>query len=339
MDLPRATDGLPGIGGHLDGTPEHFLVDEIPLYPPTGEGDHWFIRIRKRDLGTPEARQLLADAAGIKPRDVGFAGRKDRHAVTTQMFSLPVEPIQPDDPRIEILERERHRHKLRMGHLAGNRFTIRLTGVHPETTDRLPALLDALEGGYPNYFGEQRFGRDGRALRQARDLLRNPRRRVRDPRFLASVFQSAVFNDWLAARLQDGLLHTALAGDVMRKRATGGLFDCADPKVDQPRIASGEIDPTGPLPGPKARRAHEEAAEREAAVLATWDLDTATSLATLGRFAPGDRRPARVVPGELEVHLEGEDLVTSFVLPKGTYATVLLAELSRPEIHTPPSTP
>ncbi len=325
--LPRATAALPAVGGHLDDVPEHFQVDEIPLYPASGEGTHWFVRVRKRELGTPQAQRLLAEAAGISPRDIGFAGRKDHQAVTSQTFSLPVEPVDPGDPRLELLERARHPHKLRLGHLLGNRFTIRLREVHPEAAARIPALHEALLRGIPNYFGEQRFGRDDRSLAQARGLLENPRRRVRDPRYLASVFQSAVFNDWLAARVTDGLLHTALGGDVMRRRETGGLFDCVEPEVDQARMDTGEIDPTGPLPAPKTRPSAGVAADREAEACARCGLDD-QRMAVLGRFASGDRRAARLVPGELELEVDGSDLVARFTLPKGAFATTLLAELS-----------
>ncbi len=330
-ELPRATAlaGLPGIGGHLDGHPEHFQVEEIPLYEPTGEGTHWFLRVRKRGIGTPEVRDLLARAAGVHRRDIGVAGRKDRNAVTTQTFSLPTEPVDPADDRVELLESVRHPHKLRTGHLLGNRFTIRLLEVHPDADKRLSALRATVERGIPNYFGEQRFGRDDRNLQQARALLDNPRRRVRDPRFLASALQSYVFNVWLAARVTDGLLHTPLLGDVLRKRETGGLFDCTDPKLDQPRADAGEIDPTGPLPGPKMRPTDHDAAKREDTAFADSGLDDDRRTA-LGRFAKGTRRVARLVPGELDLQLDGRDLVARFTLPKGAYATTLLAELAQP---------
>ncbi len=329
--LPRATAqaGLQGIGGHLDDVPEHFQVDEIPLYPPSGEGTHWFVRVRKRRLGTPQAKKLLAEAAGIHPRDIGVAGRKDFQAVTTQTFSLPTEPVDPEDERLELLECVRHQHKLKLGHHGGNRFTIRLRDTHPDTADRLPALEEVIRRGIPNYFGEQRFGRDDRNLDQARALLANPRRRVRDPRFLIGALQSHVFNVWLAARLTDGLLHTPLLGDVLKKRETGGLFDCTEPETDQPRFDAGEIDPTGPMPGPKMRPTAHDAAVRESAALSACGLDDQT-LATLRRFASGTRRVARMVPEDLELTPDGTDLVVRFTLRKGAFATTVLAELAQP---------
>mgnify|MGYP002628855892 CR=1 FL=1 len=323
---PLGTHDLPGIGGALDGVPEHFRVDEVPAYPPSGEGDHWFVRVQKRDLTTPALREMMAAAAGCDPRDIGVAGRKDRHAVTTQWLSLPVEPVDPADERVTLLEQARHQHKLRMGHLRSNRFEIRLRGVHADAAARLPALRARLEAGVPNYFGPQRFGRTG--LGDVTRLL--ARQRVRDPRFTASTLQSAVFNAWLGERVQAGRLHTAVLGDVLRKRATGGLFICADLDLDAARVAAGEVDPCGPLFGPKLFAAAAEAAETEARALSRFSLDEAQSGA-IGRFAPGGRRPARLVPEDLDLALDGEDLVARFALPSGAYATSVLAELAHPE--------
>lgn len=331
---PRRTAALAGIGGAIGPDPADFVVDEIPSYPPDGEGDHWFVRLRKTGLSTPAARQALARAAGVDAREIGFAGRKDSHAVTTQWFSLPAKPgadgpvIAPIDG-VELLEWARHGRKLRLGHLSANRFAIRLVGIEPDAEARLPALLDALADGMPNYYGGQRFGARGRSLRQALAFAARPKQRVRDPRFLASVLQAAVFNRWLGARLADGLLDDALRGDVLRKRDTGGIFVCEDPAVDGPRVAAGAVDPTGPMPGGRLMPAEGPAAEREAAAAAAWGTDGA--LTPLQRFAPGTRRVARVAPADLSWSRPTGDpadaLVVRFTLPPGSYATVLLDEL------------
>lgn len=296
------------------------------------------MRLRKTGLSTPAVRQALSRAAGVDPRDVGFAGRKDTHAVTTQWFSLPAKPgaaapeIAPIEG-VEILESARHGRKLRLGHLAGNRFTIRLVGVDPAAGERLPALVAALAGGLPNYYGAQRFGAEGRSLRQALAFADRPRRRVRDPKFLASVLQSAVFNAWLGDRVVDGLLDDAIGGDVLRKRETGGVFVCIDPTADGPRVAAGEVDPTGPMPGPKLMAAEGPAAEREAEAAARFGTDL--ELGALRRFAPGTRRVARVVPEDLEWAADGADLTVRFTLPAGAFATVVLAELTHADAPIP----
>ncbi len=343
---PWSTAGLPGLGGHIGPEPEDFRVTEIPAYAASGEGPHFYVEVEKRGLSTGVVRDALARAAGVKPMDVGFAGRKDAVAVTRQWFSLPVPPAAPtppDDPRAPhyrfVGDPVRHQNKLRLGHLRGNRFEIRLVGLDPEAEARLPALRNALAAGVPNYFGEQRFGRDARNIPDALAFLANPRRRVRDPDFLASVVQSVVFNTWLGARVSRGELHTVLEGDVLRKRDTGGLFVCTDVAADAPRVAAGEVDPAGPMVGAKTFAAVGAAAELEAAALATLNL-TAEALATLHRFAPGTRRAARLLVEALEVTFEPPDrAVVRFTLPAGAFATVVLGELCHPTGPLRPAAP
>ena len=144
---PYGLLGQTGVGGHLTGEPEDFCVDEVPAYEPCGEGEHWFVHLRKRGISTMVARRILADSAGIRERDIGMAGRKDADAVTTQWLSLPVRPIPPKDDRLEILDVIPHRNKLRLGHLHGNRFTIRVHGVASDAAERLPSLIASLEQG------------------------------------------------------------------------------------------------------------------------------------------------------------------------------------------------
>lgn len=331
---PWLTAALPPLGGHIGPTFEDFVVEEIPAYSPSGEGPHFYIEVEKRGLSTPVLRDALARAAGVKPMDVGFAGRKDAHAVTRQWFSLPVAPVHPAElgEAVRFLaEPVRHANKLRLGHLRGNRFRLRLVDLGPDAEARWPALQAALSPGFPNYFGAQRFGRDARNLPDALAFLENPKRRVRDPEFLASVAQSAVFNTWLGARVGAGALQTALSGDVLRKRETGGLFVCEDAAVDAARVAAGEVDPTGPMPGAKTFAPGPDAAEREATALASLGL-TETGLATLRRFAPGTRRAARVVAPDLSLRFEpGDTAVLEFTLPAGSFATVLVGELCHPD--------
>jgi tRNA pseudouridine13 synthase len=343
---PWSTAALPGLGGHIGPDPEDFRVVEIPAYAPAGEGPHFYVEVEKRGLSTGVVRDALARAAGVKPMDVGFAGRKDAVAVTRQWFSLPVPPAAPpppEDPRAPhyrlLGEPVRHQNKLRLGHLRGNRFEIRLVGLRPEAAERLPALQAALAAGVPNYFGEQRFGREARNIPDALAFLANPRRRVRDPEFLASVVQSVVFNTWLGARVARGELHAVVDGDVLRKRDSGGLFVCTDVAADAPRLAAGEVDPTGPMVGAKTFAAAGRAAELEAAALATLSLGP-ESLSTLHRFAPGTRRPARLLVEAMSVDFgpEGGAWVR-FTLPAGAFATVVLGELCHPEGPLRPAAP
>ena len=166
--LPYATPNLPGVGGAMRQRPEDFFVQEIPLYDASGEGDHLLFEIQKVGLTTREAIGRIARALGISPRDVGYAGLKDRHAITRQHLTVPMKSG-VDEERVMRLEvddvipqwADRHGNKLKMGHLAGNRFAVRLREVDPMSVVRLRPILDRLEkDGLPNYYGEQRFGRD-----------------------------------------------------------------------------------------------------------------------------------------------------------------------------------
>ena len=160
----------------LKHTPEDFLVEELPLYPATGSGDHLLIEVEKRGLTTLHAISRMAQALGRKPRDFGYAGMKDRHALTRQRFSVehvPLEDVQSlEIEGLQILSVERHASKLRLGHLAGNRFELTLRGLAETEFERLEASLELVaRTGLPNWFGEQRFGRHANGHKLGRHLL------------------------------------------------------------------------------------------------------------------------------------------------------------------------
>ncbi len=233
MELPYLTADLPGIAGALRTTPEDFVVDEQPAYPAAGTGDHVFVRIEKRGINTADAAKALARALGVAERDIGIAGMKDRHAVTRQWLSVPP-PVQPDAvsalalEHIKILEVARHPHKLRTGHVRGNQFTLRVRGVAADAVERARAILErlAVPPGAPNWYGEQRFGRDGDNAPRGRAIVMGepPPRDRRLARLLISALQSELFNAWLVARVTDGLYATAIAGDLLHKTSGGSMF-------------------------------------------------------------------------------------------------------------------
>lgn len=159
------TEGVPGLPGRLREAPEDFIVDEVPLYDPCGEGEHLYLRIEKRSMATSFAADQLASALGVRARDVATAGLKDRHAVTTQWVSIHdpagrqrIEPG-PVRPGLRVLEAARHTNKLRRGHLAANRFTITIRRCAPDAEPARATLALLAERGVPNRAGEQRFGR------------------------------------------------------------------------------------------------------------------------------------------------------------------------------------
>jgi tRNA pseudouridine13 synthase len=356
MSLPHLSAELPGTGGVLRSRDEDFVVDEIPAYAPSGEGDHVFIRIEKRGLTTPMAAEAVAAAVGARVRDVGWAGMKDRRAVTRQWLSLPP-PVTPERVAavavdgVTILEIARHNHKLRTGHLRGNRFVLRVRGVGAPAiaAGRATAILAALAAapGAPNWFGEQRFGREGdnaavgKALITGGDLPRriHPRDLGRNRRLYVSALQSELFNEWLRRRLADGLYRRVVTGDLLQKRASGGMFATEDPAVDQPRMLAGEIVVTGPMFGHRLRAPAEgtEAAGREAEILAGAGL-TAADFARVGALGEGTRRPLaiEIMDGAVAIAADSDDAIdVSFTLPSGAYATTVMREVMKTDADEP----
>ena len=164
--LPHLTCDLPGIGGHIKQNPADFKVQEIPIYEASGEGTHVYFRVVKAGLPTSAAVDRIARHMGVRPREIGVAGLKDAHALTTQIMSL--EHVDPEklqafsDPQIKIDWTSRHTNKLKLGHLAGNKFTILIRGVGAADMPVAEAIMDVLiRRGAPNYFGHQRFGARG----------------------------------------------------------------------------------------------------------------------------------------------------------------------------------
>jgi len=323
----------------LRALPEDFVVEEIPLYEPAGEGEHTFVHVRKRLRNSEEVATALAHAAGARPRDVGCAGRKDRMAVTSQWFSVPgLDPraaLALTIPGVEILAAIPHLHKLRTGQLSGNRFAIRVRDLGPEDCERVAAGLDAMTtAGLPNRFGEQRFGRAGdnadRALAILRGALR-PRNR-RHARFLLSALQALVFNAVLDLRRRDGAssIDRLERGDIAWIHASRGQFLVEDPAREAPRAAAFEVSPTGPIFGTKMVAPGGEVAEREARVLEAWGIDVGALQLPRGIQLRGTRRPLRVRPEEARTEPTDDGLWLHFALPPGSYATVLVEELSAP---------
>jgi tRNA pseudouridine13 synthase len=337
----------------IKATPEDFVVEELPAYEPSGAGDHVFVRFTKRDRTTMDTVRDIARGLGCDPRAAGFAGMKDKRAVATQSMSL-----QP--PRgstsvdlaararglaldgVTIHEATPHPHKMKAGHLAGNRFTLVLRDLPADRVDEVTAALERIaREGVGNAFGAQRFGSRGDNAARALAWLRGEERGPRDPRvgrLLWSSLQSAVFNAVLDARVADGTWNVPLEGDLLKLRASGGLFGCADVQTDRPRAASGEVSPTGPIIGARMRWPEGAPAdlERRMSAQVLGDEFDLTRTRSLGE---GSRRALRlwvedlrwesvkVDPGESSGK-SGACMRVYFVLPKGAYATTVLAAVA-----------
>ena len=332
LDPPRAF-GTPPAAGRLRATPEDFVVDEDLGFEPDGDGPHFLLRVRKRAANTEFVARELARHARARPPEVGFAGLKDRNAVTTQWFSVPRGALQAPDwlalshPEFEVLEAHPHRRKLRRGALAGNRFQlcIRELAAQPAALEERIAALR--ERGVPNYFGEQRFGRDGGNLARAFEWARTgqePRARG-DVGFALSAARSAIFNAVLAERVQRGDWQTLLDGDVANLQGSGSVF--AVPVVDETlrrRTADFDLHPTGPLWGVGESMASGAVRELERAVSAGFE-PLAALLEREGLRA--ERRSLRLKVEDLHARVAGDTLTLEFRLDSGAFATTVLREL------------
>ena len=320
------------MGGRFKATPEDFRVEELPAYLPCGEGEHLFLWVEKRALSTPQVASALAAELKLREREVSYAGLKDRQAVARQWFCVPARAEGAlrglDNPQIRVLESNRHRNKLRSGQLKGNRFQIRIRGPLNVGAGR-EALERLRRRGLANYFGPQRFGRGRQNAATGRALLMGEPARGVDRfqrKLFLSAFQSLLFNRALSARIEGGEFAIALAGDVMQRLGSGGLFVCTEPQVDQPRLDCFEISPAGPLFGPKMMSAAGEVAEAEAELLSREGMTLADFSAGSGETR-GGRRAYRLAVTDCEIAQEGPDAWLGFELPRGTYATVLLREV------------
>jgi tRNA pseudouridine13 synthase len=343
LDLPYLTDPALRIGGLLKQHPTDFVVEELPAYEPAGEGEHLFLWVEKTGLSTPDLVGHVARVLRISRDDVGVAGLKDRHAVTRQWISVPAKAGSAAEAitceQVRLLRAERHRNKLKTGHLRGNRFQITVRKVLPEGAAHLPQLLAELsERGLPNYYGEQRFGHAGETLALGVSLLRGEQMPASIPfqrrkfltRMALSAVQSELFNRVLAARLTNGTLHRVLPGDVLQKVASGGLFTAQELETEQARFAAREVVPTGPMFGPKMKSAVGEVAELELGVLSEFGLQP-EHFTRYRQLTAGTRRPLVIWPAELSGNWDAATgtVAVQCSLPPGSYATILLRELMK----------
>jgi tRNA pseudouridine13 synthase len=309
--------------------PEDFRVEELPLYSPSGAGEHTFVRVEKRLVTTEEVAKRLAHAAGVSARDVGYAGRKDRVAVATQWLSVPrLDPHWALDLRfdgVRVLEATAHGHKLRTGQLRGNRFEIAVRGVEDEAREAARARLAEMgRVGMANAFGSQRFGRAGRNVEMGARLLRGEivSRDRRKARFAISALQSAVFNDVLATRPTS--IGEFEFGDVAVLHDSGGQFLVEDVEREQPRAAAFEISPTGPIFGSRVIEPAGEVALREKVALELRGICLEDLRPPKGIRLRGARRALRVRPDNARMRDFPGGFWLEFELPPGSYATVLI---------------
>lgn len=324
--------GKPSASAQLKAEPEHFRVSEQLGYDLTGEGEHWMVRLEKKGENTSFVANELAKACGVKSKDIGWAGLKDRHAVTEQWFSVHLPKGDPDIsdflaqyPHIKFIEATRHNKKLRPGELAGNQFVLTLTQV----TD-MASVVERLEKiqrlGVPNYFGEQRFGRERNNVLEARRWGKeNVRTRNANKRSLyLSAARSWIFNRILSERvLQNGFTQVWLGDNLNLVEQSELVMDNLD--AYQSLVDADKAWITGALAGDNALPTQADCLALEQSI-----VDDEPDLMALirGNRMQHDRRNLAVKVDNLSWTLVDDTSITlSFDLPSGSYATSVVREL------------
>jgi tRNA pseudouridine13 synthase len=331
LELPRAY-GVPPLTAEMRSKPEDFRVEEILGYDADGEGEHALLWVEKRGANTDWVARELARFANVPPLNVGYAGLKDRHAVTCQAFTVQLAGKPDPDwsafphDEVKVLASTRHKRKLKRGALRGNRFVLVLRNVRGDRSRAEDVLQSMSTRGVPNYFGEQRFGREGGNVAQARAMFAG-RRVDREKRsILLSAARSHIFNSVLALRAERDVWDKPLEGEIWSLAGSRSWF--GPEPFDETlagRLAQGDIHPSGPLWGRGEPPTTAEAGELERAVAAQYQ-DLAEGL-TAARMEQ-ERRPLRLLPKELRWRwLDEETLELGFELPAGAYATVVAREL------------
>ncbi len=331
--LPLAF-GAPLLTAAMRSVPEDFQVDELPAFEATGEGEHLLLDIRKRGANTVAIAKQLAQWAGVAEMAVSYAGQKDRHAVTTQRFSVHLpKRVSPDialldSDEMQVLASTWHNRKLQRGALAGNRFKLVLRDVRGDAA-AIGERLQAIAGrGLPNWFGEQRFGRDGGNVPAALQMFGGRRVRKDQRSMLLSAARSALFNRVLAARVEQGSWDSALEGEVWMLDGSRSVFG-PEPmsEVLAERLARFDIHPSAPLWGVGELRSSDAArALEEQALSDEQALALRAGLEEAG--LKQERRALRLRPALMQHQWLADDVLElSFALPPGCYATAVLHEL------------
>lgn len=343
-----------------------FVVREIPLYEASGAGEHLLVFVRKKDLSTFEMVDIISNVLGVKSAQIGYAGLKDKHATTYQYLSIPrifesslsAHSTTLQERGIKVLECKPHANKLRVGHLKGNSFFMRLKKLTPTNATKAINALEILKySGFANYFGDQRFGRDGQNYHEGEKILENLRttRNKKIARFLLSAFQSHLFNQWLTERMRlnkmiesctpkelagnargygvlDSILRDEallcelkeqrqffklLRGDVALHYPYGKSFLIDDVSSEVERFNARQIAPSGALYGKKLFSAQGVALEIERAFV------------DLRLREVGSRRYAWVWADDVAYTYKPDvaQMELTFSLPKGSYATIFLETL------------
>ena len=313
--------------------PEDFVVDENLGFEPSGAGEHIWIRIRKTGCNTRDLVDRFADITGVATRDIGYSGLKDKNAVTSQWFSIrqPLQAALSDEisqiEGVELLRAERSDRKLRTGSHQSNRFELTLRELKGDRQTLLSQIEKIQRRGFPNYFGQQRFGHDGRNLIAARSMFQSKRKKV--TRFKRGIYLSAarswLFNRVLAERVQNDSWLRILKGDVCMLDGTRSIFQVGTETDLQKRHDESDIHLTGPLAGVGESKASGDVLELEQQCLQQESI-LLNGLVDAG--LKQERRALRALAENLKFEwIDEQTLRLSFSLARGVFATALLNEL------------
>jgi tRNA pseudouridine13 synthase len=337
-------------------TTERFFVEEIPLYPFSGTGSYLILKIKKTDMSTWKLITVLSKATGLKERDIGYAGLKDKNATTIQYISIPKNSYSDvkknlTTERVEILETNYNKRAIKIGHLKGNRFSIILHKVEANDAKFFDTTAKMMQSrGIPNYYGYQRFGEDGHSYMQGKEIAHTGKRlKGSKEKLLVSAYQSYLFNKWLAQRVKLSYVIYSNSIDVASKKLNypKELVEILAKQVHFFKLFLGDavmpypygklsyvkymhhsskeffqkhISPTGLLCGANVERSKSDAYYLEE----TYDDTELNAL-------KGDRRFAWIWPEDVETQYDSSSkkLKISFYLPKGSYATTFLEEIGK----------
>ena len=331
---------------------DDFVVTEIPLYEFSGEGEHLVLKIRKKDLATWDAIEILAKYLNCSARDFGYAGLKDKNAMTVQSISVhrkyeeALRSFQHEN--LKILETTYHNNKIKVGHLKGNKFFIRFKRVGAIEKRKIEEALGSIvTNGIPNYFGFQRFGIDGDNYKKGKDIidgkLKEKRRNLKQ--MYINAYQSYLFNSWLSKRIEISKLIEAfepkeiyqrlnlpldvvkqmkkqkhpfklITGDLLSHYPFGKIFTIENLEEESAKFNERDRVPTGLLSGKRVKNSVDLAYEIEKEFEAHTGED-------------GARRFAWIFPEDISSNYKEDKnwMELQFYLPKGCYATEVIAEI------------
>jgi len=334
LSLLAYAQGKPLLSGKIKTEPEDFVVTELMEVSPSGQGEHYWLDISKTKCNTDFVAKQLARFAGVAHRDIGYSGLKDYYAQTRQWFSVwKPKGGEPDwssfkPAGVEVHQVLKHNRKIRRGTHRANQFEIRIRDLVGEMSDLEQRLKRIQQQGVPNYFGAQRFGRDADNLNKAVALF-SDQKTIKNQNLRSIVLSSArswLFNVVTSARVDAGTWQTLQPNEPANLNASNSLFISQGDEKESQRLLNHDIHPTAPMWGEGVSKIMQSCS-----ALADWEAD---KLAPYQRFQSGleaarlayQRRPIRCAVRQLNWQSEGNELVLSFELQRGQFATSVIRE-------------